>query len=170
MGSTCWSVATSLVFSSTLGTFFQGWLSKTFCLKLYICWFLNCFLFCPREGLAGKDGVTYSQHGALCLETQVLICIISQTHFLLCSPTSAVLALIPFFYFYVLVFLDCIYFRPIVSFSVNSISVISLRIVSPILSHLSHCLIALQNFPDFLHQSAFPKGILRPGEVNPQKA
>ena len=77
-GSTCWSVATSRVFSSTLGTFFQGWPSKTFCLKLYICWFLNCFLFCPREGLAGKDGVTYSQHGALCLETQVLICIISQ--------------------------------------------------------------------------------------------
>lgn len=47
--------------------------------------------FLPREGLAGKAGATYSQHGALCLETQ--------------------------------------------------------------------------NFPDFLHQPSFPRGILRPGEV-----
>merc|ERR1719275_571563 len=47
--------------------------------------------FLPREGLAGKSGATYSQHGALCLETQ--------------------------------------------------------------------------NFPDFLHQPSFPKGILKPGEV-----
>jgi len=47
--------------------------------------------FLPREGLAGKGGARYSQHGALCLETQ--------------------------------------------------------------------------NFPDFLHQPAFPEGILSPGEV-----
>jgi len=47
--------------------------------------------FLPREGLVGKGGASYSQHGALCLETQ--------------------------------------------------------------------------NFPDFLHQPSFPKGILKPGEV-----
>ena len=45
------------------------------CFRFFLwnrCTYLFFIVFiCKREGLVGKSGASYSQHGALCLETQV---------------------------------------------------------------------------------------------------